>query len=113
MRTKQIDIGGKAYWISFSEGVKIDMRDRYGVDCDDSKAFTAAMKEARTRLGLVYSCMVYGVRWAKLTGHDATEPPALEDFAALVDTADILAVMGDIMEVVAGERGVVAKPTKK
>ena len=113
MRTKQIDIAGGRYWIAYSEGVKMTMRDVFGVDCDDQESFVAAMKNTRKRLGLVHSCMLYGARWAKLTGEDAQDPPAFDDFAALVDQFDILNVFPDIKEVMTGDRNVVAKPAKK
>lgn len=113
MRTKQISIAGGNYWIAYSEGVKIAMRDRFGVDCEDQKAFADAMKNAEKRLGLVHSCMVYGAKWAKLTGEEAAEPPTFEDFSALVDQYDLTAVFPDIRDVMLGERNVVAKPSKK
>lgn len=113
MRTKQIEIAGGNYWIAYSEGVKIRMRERYGVDCDDPQEFTEAMKNAEKRLGLVHSCMVYGAKWASLTGEEAKEPPAFEDFAALVDQFDLTRVFPDIRDVMLGERNVVAKASKK
>lgn len=113
MRTKQIDIAGGSYWIAYSEGVKIMMRDTYGVDCDDEKSFTDAMKVAEKRLGLVHSCMVYGAKWAHLTGRDVQDPPSFDDFAALVDQYDVMGVFPDIRDVISGERNVVSKPTKK
>lgn len=113
MRTKRIDIAGGSYWIAYSEGVKIAMKDRYGVDCDDKTSFTEAMKDAEKRLGLVHCCMIYGAKWATLTGEEAKEPPTFEDFSALVDQYDITAIFPDIRDVMMGERNVVAKPSKK
>lgn len=114
MRTKQISIANGLYWIAYSEGVKIAMREQYGVDCDDKDSFATAMRDAGKRLGLVHNCIVYGTKWAKLTGMpNVMEPPTLEDFSALVDQFDLVAVFPDLEEVMAGERTVVAKPSKK
>lgn len=113
MRTKQIDIAGGTYWIAYSEGVKLMMRDTYGVDCEDEQSFTEAMKHFDKRMALVHSCMVYGAKWAHLTGHDVQDPPTYDAFSALVDQYDLLAVFADIKEVMQGDRQVVAKPAKK
>ena len=60
-----------------------------------------------------YLCMVYGAKWAHLTGHDVQDPPSYDEFSALVDQYDLLAVFADIKEVMQGDRQVVAKPAKK
>ena len=96
MRTKQIDIAGGTYWIAYSEGVKLMMRDTYGVDCEDEAQFAEAMKH-----------------FDKRTGHDVQNPPTYEEFSALVDSYDLIRVFPDLKEVMQGDRNVIAKPAKK
>jgi len=113
MRTKQIDIAGGTYWVAYSEGVKLMMRDTYGVDCEDEAQFAEAMKHFDKRMALVHSCMVFGAKWATLTGHDVQNPPTYDEFSALVDSYDLIRVFPDLKEVMQGERNVIAKPAKK
>lgn len=108
MRTKQITLCGKLYWIAFSAQSQMHMEAiRNAPDFDLSKrgaefAFETLVEELRA-----------GYRYAQLTGQPANEPPTREDLADMIGEDDILAVMGDINEVAVGVRNVQAKPPKK
>lgn len=109
MRTKLIPLLGKEYWLAFSAQSQMAIealkrRDGYVPnDYGAETLFTILDEELKA-----------GYHWACLTGvQPQNKPPKREDLADLIDMFEIRDLMPTLMEIMAGDRNVIAKPPKK
>ena len=109
MRTKLIPLLGKEYWLAFSAQSQMAieaLKRRPGYVANDygsETIFTILDEELKA-----------GYHWAQLTGaQPLNKPPKREDLADLIDMQEIQELLPTLMEVMAGERNVIAKPPKK
>lgn len=102
MRTKQITIGGKQYWMCCSLEAQIKIEKLPTMDSVVEKA-----------LSIMKILLDAGCKWARKQGQTALTPPELEQLAEDFDETDLEEWVKVIQEVRSGERHVEAKPPKK
>ena len=107
MRTTKVEIAGAEYWLAFSTGSQmlVDAMKKKGLDPKTSTTewfFTLLVEELRV-----------GYRWAIRNGETANQPPAAEDLVDMIDINEIGALTPVLLQIMKGERNVIAKPQKK
>lgn len=109
MRTTLATICGKEYWLAFSAQSQIALE-----ALKRRENYTPADYSAETIFLMLDEELRAGYRWAQLTGaQPQNKPPRREDLADLIDIYEVQELLPTIMDVMTGERNVVAKPPKK
>lgn len=109
MRTKLIPLLGKEYWLAFSAQSQMAIEALKRRD-----GYVANEYGAETLFTILDEELKAGYHWAVLTGaQPQNKPPKREDLADLIDMFEIQELMPTLMEIMAGERNVIAKPPKK
>lgn len=109
MRTKQISVAGKTYWISWSGRSQIAME-----TFKRQPGYNARAYVAETAYRTLYEELLAGYQWAMRTGMNPEhQPPTYDELLDTVSMEEITDLSEDMTEIMAGVRNVVAKPPKK
>lgn len=108
MRTREIEIDGKKYWLTFSA------RSQMGMEALKKDGVTPRDEPTKWFFTLLIEELRAGYRWATRHGWpDANQPPKEEDLEDMLDMDDLGGLTPILLEIMQGERNVVAKPPKK
>lgn len=102
MRTAQIMIGDKLYWLCNNLAANISI--------DELPVMASMTKKI---LAVIKILLDNGYLWAKKQGKTANEPPTLEELAENCGDEDLERWMPVVQRVRRGERNVEAQPSKK
>ena len=112
MRTKEIELNGKKYLMTYSVQTEILAKER-GLDL--AKGFKKKSGEDADSYDLIniIDCMIKsGAQYADLAGLGKYDVTSVESLSILLGYDDIMAIMRDIAELVRGTRNVLADPPK-
>ena len=109
MRTKQVTVAGKQYWLNWSGRCQVNIEAYKRTPGYDPRTHTA-----ETAYRTLYEEMIAGYLWAQKNGmNPANQPPTYDELLDTVGMDEMLDLTPDIMEIMTGVRNVVANPPKK